>query len=115
MNELLRRVRAGEPVEFAEVQQAIDAAYDYHPTAFRNGLGESPVFNPAGSNEGSCRLLAFARLHQLDEAQTLALFGHYYRDEVLGDPEGSGHANIRAFMRDGWAGVSFDGIALTPR
>ncbi|WP_210396247.1 HopJ type III effector protein [Motiliproteus sediminis] len=115
MNQLLQRVRAGLPVEFAEVQAVIAAEYHYHPTAFHNGIGARQVVNAAGENEGSCRLLAFAKMQGLTQAQTLALFGHYYRDEVLGDPGGSSHANIRAFMADGWAGVVFEAPALTPR
>ena len=43
----------------------------------------------------------------------LQLWGEYYR-EVLADPEGSSHQNIRNFMKTGWEGVPFEnGIALT--
>jgi hypothetical protein len=35
----------------------------------------------------------------------LACFGAYYRNDVLGNPEGSDHGNIRNFMESGWAGV----------
>ena len=50
-------------------------------------------------------------LNALSEANTLACFGRFYR-EVLNDPTGTSHGNIRAFMRDGWAGICFDGQAL---
>jgi hypothetical protein len=63
-------------------------------------------------NEGSCKIFAFALIHQLSEAQTLTLFGDYYHD-VLNNPEGSGHQNIRNFIRDGWRGICFNGVALT--
>lgn len=102
-------------VEFDAVQATIAAHYDYTPTRFTNGNGDDAVVNEAGSNEGSCRIFAFARLHDLSEAATLACFGRFYRDEVLGDPTGAGHANIRRFMRDGWAGIAFDGEPLQPR
>ena len=43
----------------------------------------------------------------------LQLWGQYYR-EVLEDPEGDSHQNIRNFMKYGWEGVPFEnGIALT--
>jgi len=66
----------------------------------------------AGSNEGSCKILAFAKMQKLTQEQTLALFGGYYRDDVLKHPNGDDHANIRNFMLCGWAGVSFDGEPL---
>ncbi len=60
----------------------------------------------------SCRIFAFAKIHNLSAEQTLALFGDYYRKDVLGNPDGTDHQNIRNFMRDGWAGIQFDGEAL---
>jgi hypothetical protein len=48
----------------------------------------------------------------LSEVHTLALFGGYYRDDVLGNPEGRDHGNIRHFMKYGWAGIHFEGEAL---
>ena len=106
---------APQTVEFDQVQAVIAAYYDYQPSTFRNGLGEQQITNQAGSNEGSCRIFAFAHLQQLDEAQTLACFGHFYRDHVLGNPQGDDHANIRTFMRHGWAGIEFDSLPLQPR
>ncbi|MFZ5654842.1 MAG: HopJ type III effector protein [Pseudomonadota bacterium] len=113
--ELIRRLRAApETLTFAGVLAVIDAHYHYTPTAFANGLGEDCVHNPAGVNEGSCRVLAFARRQRLDEAETLALFAEHHR-KVLENPEGSDHANIRAFRRHGWRGVCFEGEPLTPK
>lgn len=110
--ELIARARsAPRELTFAEVLATIAGHYRYTPTAFANGLDADCVRNPAGVNEGSCRVLAFARLHRLDEADTLALFAEHYRG-VLADPGGDSHANIRAFQRHGWAGVSFDGEPL---
>ncbi len=93
-----------EAVEFNDLMQLIADHYEYTPTRFTNG----DVVNEAGSNEGSCKLFAFARLHKLNEAQTLACFGQYYREDVLQHPDASDHANIRQFMQMGWAGINFD-------
>ena len=67
--------------------------------------------NPAGTNSGSCKSYAFAKKRGLSEAAALALFCEHY-EQVQGDPDGDTHANIRAFMVNGWAGVEFDGEAL---
>lgn len=101
-----------ETVNFNQVIDVIHAHYDYTPTRFTNGEGESRVINEAGSNEGSCKIFAFAQLQGLDAEKTLNCFGDYYREDVLQNPEGSDHANIRNFMRFGWDGISFDNPAL---
>lgn len=106
----LAQVRRGEAIAFDDALRIIAEHYHYRPTAFQNG----PFANAAGQNEGSCRLFAFARMHGLTAGQTLALFGEHY-GEVLGDPQGGGHANIRAFMEHGWAGIAFQGEPLAPR
>ncbi|HSC76172.1 MAG TPA: HopJ type III effector protein [Pseudomonadales bacterium] len=112
---LLQKIHQNpEGVSFDEVIATIKDCYQYTPTRFSNGLGETCVINEAGQNEGSCRIFAFARLHRLDEKETLHCFGRFYREDVLGNPDGNDHANIRHFMRDGWAGVVFDGEVLTP-
>ncbi len=115
-DQLIARVKSSpQSIDFEEVIAVIDTHYHYTPTRFTNGCGDDALHNEAGSNEGACRIFAFARLHDLDEATTLALFGRFYRDEVLNDPDGDRHGNIRRFMRDGWKGIDFDGTALTPR
>lgn len=106
---------APETVQFDQVQQIIAAHYDYTPCAFDNGAGDDCVHNAAGTNEGSCRLFAFARAQGFDAQQTLLCFGHFYRDHVLGKPEGNDHANIRTFMRHGWDGIHFHGEPLRPK
>lgn len=115
IEELIRRVKEEQPVTFQQVIAAIDAAYTYVPCGFRNGLGAEPLVNQAGTNEGSCKIFYFARLQGLDQAQTLALFGDYYRRDVLEQPEAANHANIRRFMRDGWSGIHYEGVPLVPR
>lgn len=111
--ELLQRLRQQpEQVGFDEVLAVIAANYVYTPSRFSNGRGDDSVVNPAGSNEGSCRVFAFAALHGLDAQQTLHCFGDYYRVDVLSKPDADNHANIRSFMRHGWPGVHFDTDAL---
>ncbi len=96
---------ANDTIVFQDVIATIRRHYECSPVAFRTGAGTSrETDNPAGTNAGSSQLLAFARRLGLDEQTTLALYGEHYRD-VLKDPAGSAHANIRAFMANGWAGV----------
>ncbi len=109
--QFLERIRALDSIPFAEVVAMIDRCFDYTPTGFSNGLGNRVQLNEPGQNVGSCKLLAFALIYQLDQQQTLNLFGEHYQD-VLDDPDGDSHLNIRAFMADGWAGVRFDAEPL---
>ena len=102
---------APESVEFTDVMTAIDSAYEFAPTEFKNG----DTVNEAGQNNGSCKIFAFARLQNLSEAQTLACFGRYYRDDVLKNPGGDDHQNIRNFIRSGWDAVVFSGDALAQK
>jgi hypothetical protein len=112
LTDFIARLRTQpEQIEFADTIAAIEAAYDCTPTAFRNG----DVVSAAGQNGGSCKIFAFGLLHALTEAETLACFGRYYRDDVLKHPHGQDHANIRSFMRSGWAGIAFEGEALKAR
>jgi hypothetical protein len=115
IEELLMKVKNGERVAFQETMAVISANYDYTPTRFTNGVGPQRVTNDPGTNEGSCKLFYFARLHGLPEAETLALFGDYYWRDVLEHPESTDHANIRSFMKSGWAGIAYDGEALRLR
>ncbi len=96
-------------IEFDQTIAIIDEAYQFTPTAFRNG----DLTNEAGQNSGSCKIYAFGQLHNLSEAQTLACFGHYYREDVLQHPNGTDHQNIRNFIKTGWAGIEFSGRALS--
>ncbi len=99
-------------IEFSEIMKLIDELYTYTPTKFTNG---PEVINEPGSNEGSCRIFAFAQDQQLTEEQTLHCFGTYYRNDVLGNPEGTDHANIRSFMQHGWKGIQFEQPALVEK
>ncbi|MET0379960.1 MAG: HopJ type III effector protein [Spongiibacteraceae bacterium] len=116
VTDLIAQVRTqAQAVEFQTTIDTINANFDYTPTRFTNGRGDDKVLNEAGSNEGSCRLFAFALLQGLSQPETLALFGKYYREDVLLHADASDHANIRTFMRYGWAGIHFDGVALKPK
>ena len=95
-------------IEFPDVIELINSKYTYIPTLFRN----HDIVNEAGQNTGSCKIFAFARLHELTQEQTLALFGAFYRADVLKTPEGDSHPNIRQFMATGWTGIEFDGVPL---
>lgn len=100
-----------ESITFSEVIAHIDANYDFTPTRFANGN----TVNEAGQNNGSCKVFSFAQLNNFNQSQTLTLFGDYYRIDVLGNPEGLDHQNIRNFMRSSWQGIQFDGAALSPK
>ena len=107
----LQNIKAGRLVSFQDTMAVIAEHYDYQPTEFSNGL-DQPVVSQAGQNEGSCKIFAFAQIHDLTVAETLSLFGDYYRIDVLQHPEATDHQNIRRFMQDGWAGIVFQGTAL---
>lgn len=113
-NFLAKLKLSAESVEFSETMDVVSENYIYTPAGFGNGLGDSRVFNAAGTNEGSCKLFAFAKLNNLDKEETLACFGTYYREDVLKNPLGEDHSNIRNFMRDGWDGIVFDANPLEP-
>ncbi|MEW6764836.1 MAG: HopJ type III effector protein [Pseudomonadota bacterium] len=100
-----------EVVPFADTLALIGELYDYTPAAFSNGVGEDRLESPAGSNEGSCKVFALGKLNGFSKEQTLASFGEHYL-AVLEDPEGTGHPNIRLFMRYGWDGIRFEGFPL---
>ena len=97
-----------ETIEFDQTIALIDETYKFVPTAFHNG----DLVNEAGQNSGSCKIFAFGQLHNLSEQQTLACFGHYYREEVLQHPDDSNHQNIRNFIKTGWIGIKFSSKTL---
>lgn len=97
-----------EKIEFNSVIAFIDRHYEFTPTRFTNGR----TVNEAAENNGSCKIFSFAKLNALSKNETLSLFGDFYREDVLKNPEGSDHQNIRNFMESGWEGIVFDGEAL---
>ena len=108
---LVKLNKQPEAIEFTDTMEVIESNYSFSEVAFNNGLQS----NAAGENVGSCKIFAFAQLNNLTEAQTLACFGTYYRDDVLAFPEATDHQNIRQFIINGWQGVTFTGAALVSK
>lgn len=109
--DLLTKIKQQEKsVTFEQVMQVIKDNYHYQPALFTNG----ELVNEAGTNEGSCKIFYFAQLNRLNSHQTLACFGRYYREDVLANPSGNDHGNIRNFIKMGWQGIEFKSVALLP-
>ncbi|MDF2643665.1 MAG: type effector HopJ1 [Pseudomonas sp.] len=106
LNTLRVGLHSGEHA-FADTLAFIEEAYDYTPQAFTNG----DVQNAAGQNEGSCKTLSMALLEGLTDEEALLAFGEHYRS-VQATPEDTDHANIRALVAHGLAGVKFETLAL---
>lgn len=100
--------KSPETIAFNDVIAYIDSNYDFTPTEFKNGN----TVNEAGQNNGSCKLFSFAKSNNLSKEDTLNLFGAFYREDVLKNPEGTDHQNIRNFIEFGWDGIAFKGEAL---
>jgi hypothetical protein len=100
-----------QQIEFSDTMAVIEANYSFTPGSFTNG----DSVNQANQNNGSCKIFAFGLVNKLSEQQTLACFGSYYRDDVLANPKGDDHQNIRNFMVSGWSGIKFDGSALSKK
>lgn len=133
--------RAPQEIGFQLVMDAVSELYEVKEVPFRVG----DVVSAPGQNMGSAKVFSFASISKLDKEATLNLFGDYYRvdvckafsrtrhvravvlppfttlplglcGQVLENPEGSDHANIRAFMKGGWDAVEFpEGLALTAK
>ncbi|OOS08033.1 HopJ type III effector protein [Moraxella cuniculi DSM 21768] len=109
----ISRILAGvadQRLNFADVITFIETNYHYTPISFSNG----ELNNAAGTNEGSAKVFSLAKLHGLNQLDTLSLFAEHYR-AVLANPEGSDHANIRNFLHYGWQGIGMPKNALTPK
>ncbi|WP_395063498.1 HopJ type III effector protein [Flavobacterium sp.] len=97
-----------QTISFQDTIAVIDSNYNFTPTAFKNGN----QYNDANENNGSCKIFAFTKMNNLEKDETLVLFGNYYFDDVLKNPDGNDHQNIRNFIIFGWDGVSFDSDVL---
>ncbi|GEP92896.1 HopJ type III effector protein [Chitinophaga terrae (ex Kim and Jung 2007)] len=109
LDDLIKRSKENA-VTFKEVIDFIETHYHHQPTAFRNG----DAYNEATQNQGSAKVFSFAKIHQLKEEDTLPLFAEHYQS-VLQNPHGTDHQNIRQFVAHGWAGIAFEGEALTAK
>ena len=97
-----------ETINFNDVIVFIDENYNFKPVRFVNGS----IVNEANQNNASCKNFSFAKMNNLSEKDTLALFGDFYRNDVLQNPEGEDHQNIRNFIKYGWNGIRFTEDAL---
>ncbi|AYL97945.1 HopJ type III effector protein [Mucilaginibacter celer] len=95
---------------FSEVIAFIETYYQHQPTAFKNG----DTYNEATQNQGSAKVLSFAKINGLGAEDTLLLFAEHYQS-VLAHPDATDHQNIRQFMAHGWTGVVFEGEALVAK
>ena len=103
INELIIALN-NSAVDFKEVMQVIDKNYNFTPCLFKNGQ----INNAADTNNGSCKIFAFGKLNNLSEQATLNAFGEFYTLDVLKNPTGNDHQNIRNFMQFGWQGIEFE-------
>ncbi|TLX73008.1 HopJ type III effector protein [Labilibacter sediminis] len=95
-------------IEFTDTMAVVEELYNFEPTEFVNGN----VTNEENQNNGSCKLFAFAKLQNFNKEETLMCFGKYYTQDVLENPEGDDHQNIRNFITYGWDGIKFKQQAL---
>jgi hypothetical protein len=92
---------SADDLKFEDVMNLIEKYYEVGLIEFKNG----EIVNKPGENEGSGKILSYAALSSLDKDTTLKLWGEYFK-EVLSDPDGDSHPNIRNFMKYGWEGTS---------
>ena len=93
---------------FSETMNVIEKNYVFTLTAFKNGDFQ----NGNAENLGSCKVFSFALKQQLTKEETLACFGQYYFKDVLENPNGTDHQNIRNFMNTGFEGLVFENETL---
>jgi len=112
MNEFLQNLK-NNPLDnsFEATIAVIDQNYNFTPAEFING----DLSNSKNENNGSCKIFAFAHMHDLTETQTLHCFGDYYRKDVLDNPDKTDHQNIRNFIKTGWSGIKFNSEPLTEK
>lgn len=106
---LLKLLRLKQ-VEFKDVLTHIDDLYLYSPSSFKNGLQN----NSENENQGSARVLFYAKINNLSKEEALELFAEHYT-AVLSNPAGTDHQNIRQFQSSGWDSVHFDNDVLTKK
>ncbi|KKO92573.1 HopJ type III effector protein [Sphingobacterium sp. Ag1] len=107
--ELLDKSKGSE-LQFQEVLAHIADQYSYSPGAFQNGT----LKNSKEENQGSAKIFYFAQLNNLSKEDTLRLFAEHYQN-VLDNPDGDGHQNIRQFRTNGWDGILFEEEVLVKK
>lgn len=112
MDNFLKKLnQEAESITFQETIDYIENHFQFTPTAFING----DLKNEANQNNGSCKIFAFAKLEGLSQEKTLQLFGDFYRNDVLKNPDGNDHQNIRNFIKYGWDRLTFENDPLTQK
>ncbi len=101
-------INSREQINFSDTIALIDSHYSFTPTAFRNG----DISNKPNENNGSCKVFSFALDQELTKEETLACFGAFYFEDVLGNPQGTDHQNIRNFIKYGFDGLLFENKAI---
>jgi hypothetical protein len=96
--------------KFINVIEFIEEHYNCKPSGFKNGS----IYNKATENQGSAKVLSFAKINNFSKSDTLLLFAEHY-NAVINNPSGTDHQNIRQFMANGWEGVEFDNEVLTAK
>ncbi len=94
-----------QPAKYPKLEANIKAIQSVHHVPVQ-GFSVGLHRNASGENMGSLTILGFAKLYGLREDQVLSLFGEA-AEEVLKDPDGTNHPNIRAFLKQGLSGVTF--------
>jgi len=100
-----------ETLNFSDTISVIEENYDFTPSAFKNGDLE----NKEDQNLGSCKVFSFALKQQFSKEETLACFAQYYFIDVLENPNGTDHKNIRNFMNTGFEGLVFESETLVDK
>lgn len=100
-----------ETIQFNDTITMIDAHYDFTPSKFVNG----DQVNEANQNNGSCKIIAFAKLNKLSNDRALHCFGDYYRQDVLKHPDNTDHQNIRNLILHGLEDIKFLNTPLALR
>lgn len=99
-------------IQFTDTMAVIEANYDFTACGFNN----HGLLSAASENNGPCKIFAFAKLNDLSKQNTLDCFGKFYREDVLQNPKGDDHMNIRTFMlapeATPFLGITFEGEPL---
>lgn len=85
-------------IDFSKTMNIIETNHKFTPTSFINGS----IKSNADQNLGSCKVFAFALDQKLTKEETLACFGQYCFKDVLENPNGDDHQNIRNFIQTGF-------------
>ncbi len=100
-----------ETLNFSDTISVIEENYNFTPAAFKNGS----LKNSSTQNLGSCKVFSFALKQQFTKEEALACFAQFYFIDVLENPNGTDHQNIRNFMNTGFEGLVFESETLTEK